>query len=106
MILSADKGLGYTILYEKDVLAQYTAINIKQHFGETNITEDWYISSILDYIGQAKEHLPRELSKIISKKDFEVCIESPKLGILRLLPKILKLKKVDESEVKNLTCRG
>ena len=106
MILSADKGLGYTIMYVEDVKNQYIRINNQQHFSLSDVDEDWYISSVLEYISQAKLHLPLELSKIITEKDFEINITEPKIGVLRLLPKILKLKTVPHSEVKSLKCRG
>ena len=66
MILSANKGLGYTIMYVKDVKNQYLWLNEQQHFSISDVDEEWYISSVLDYITQAKLHLLLELSKIIT----------------------------------------
>ena len=69
MILSADKGLGYTIhMYIEEVNKQYLQINEQQHFSISDVDEEWYISSVLDYITQAKLHLLLELSKIITPR--------------------------------------
>ena len=38
---TADKNVGYVCVDKSDLLAQYDKINDKQHFGKTQITEDW-----------------------------------------------------------------
>jgi len=88
------------------VKQQYLRINEQQHFSISDVDEKWYISSVLEYITQAKLHLPLELSKIVTTKDFEVNIKEPKIGVLRLLPKILKQKTVANSEIGKLKCWG
>ena len=38
--------------------------------GLTNISEEWYIKNILNFIQEAKAGLPNELSNIIKETDF------------------------------------
>ena len=70
---------------------QYTKLNQQQHFEKVKITEDWYIQNILNFIQEAKESLPLELSKMITLQCFEPTNKKPQIGCLRILPKILKL---------------
>ena len=70
------------------------------------LDEEKYLSDIKDFIKSAKKNLPRELSGIIKPKDFISENKKEGLGALRLMPKILKLKKINRSEIKNLKCRG
>ncbi len=93
-------------MYLSDLLKQYEKINIQQHFGKTTIDEMWYIESIITFIKNAFENLPNELSAIIKKSDFNIKIKNPEIGVLRLQPKILKLKQIDHSNVEKLTSRG
>lgn len=106
IIVESDKKLGYVILDSDTYLEAYHKINAEQHFEQVQITEEWYITNILNFIGEARTALPFELSNIVKPKDFDVDIESPSLGYLRLLPKIQKLKVVDHTQVHLLKCRG
>ena len=106
IIVESDKKLGFVILDTHVYTEAYNKINLEQHFVESDITEEWYIKNIVDYVKEAGAHIPVELSKIIKPSDFENSIEYPSLGHLRLLPKIQKLTKVDHSEVERLRCRG
>ena len=62
-------------MYLSDLLKQYEKINIQQHFGKTTIDEKWYIESIINFIKNAFNHLPNELSAIIKKSDFNIKIK-------------------------------
>ena len=106
IIVESDKKLGFVILDSQTYLKAYAKINVEQHFVESDITEEWYITNIVDYIKKAGTNIPVELSKIIKPSDFINSIESPSLGHLRLLPKIQKLTTVNHSEVDRLRCRG
>ena len=105
IIVEADKNVGYVCLYKTDLLDQYTKINIQQHFGAVNITEEWYLVNIVKFIKDAEKNLPMELSKIVLKKDF-IWNETSEIGVLRLQPKVLKLKAINYENVINLTSRG
>jgi hypothetical protein len=106
IILSSDKGLGYTIMNVEDVKDQYHRINAQQHFERADISEEWYITHILGFIQDAKSCLPKQLSKIIQQKDFEPTYTRPSIGTLRLMPKILKLPVVSPDSVSVLKSRG
>ena len=106
IIVESDKKLGFVILDTHVYTEAYNKINLEQHFVKSDITEEWYIKNIVDYVKEAGAPIPVELSKIIKPSDFENSIEYPSLGHLRLLPKIQKLTKVDHSEVDRLRCRG
>ena len=54
----------------EDLLNQYNEINEKQHFGKTNMKEERYIKNIENFIREAKENIPYELTGIIKQKDF------------------------------------
>ena len=98
IIIEGDKNVGYVCIFLEDLL--------QQHFGKVTITEDWYISNIIEFITQAETNLPRELSKIITKPNFKWECINPEIGVLRLQPKILKLKEINYENVIHLTSRG
>lgn len=106
IFIESDKGVGYTYIQVSDLKEQYHSINSQQHFVQVRLDEEKYLSDIKDFIKSAKDNLPRELSGIIKPKDFISENKKEGLGALRLMPKILKLKKIDRSEIKNLKCRG
>ncbi len=99
IILEGDKNVRYVYIYLSDLLKQYVKINIHQHFGKTTIDEKWYIESIINFIKNAFNNLPNELSAIFKKSDFNIKIKKPEIGVLRLQPKILKLKQINHSNV-------
>ena len=43
ILIAADKNIGYVCMDKDDLLTQYKEINEKQHFGQVNIREEWYI---------------------------------------------------------------
>ena len=91
ILVAADKNVGYVCMDKTDLLEQYDKINIKQHFGKAQITEDWYLRNITQYLQQASENIPDELANIISCTDFKWTDKKSEIGTLRLMPKILKL---------------
>ncbi len=106
IIIEADKNVGYVCMYTTDLLDQYTKINAQQHFVRVDITESWYIDNIKKFIKDAKIYLPTELSKIIVKQDFIWDKQYSEIGVLRLQPKVLKLKAVNFKNIEHLTSRG
>ena len=106
ILIAADKNVGYVCMDKDDLLKQYKEINEKQHFGKVNIREEWYIKNIFNFLEEAKENIPFELTNIIKQEDFKWKEGKQEIGNLRLMPKILKLKQVSKSNVGNLTCRG
>ena len=72
----------------EDLLNQYNEINEKQHFGKTNMKEERYIKNIENFIREAKENIPYELTGIIKQKDFIWDGKTQEIGTLRLMPKI------------------
>ena len=106
LIVESDKKLGFVVINESTYREAYTKINEDQHFAKADITEDWYIKEITDYLHQAELALPSQLSKILKPKDFKVDIDSPSIGTLRLLPKVQKLQDVSYASVHLLKCRG
>ena len=106
IIIEADKNVGYVRMYTTDLLDQYSKINVQQHFGRVDLIESWYIDNIRKFIIDAKIHLPTELSKIIVKQDFIWDKQCSEIGVLRLQPKVLKLKAVNFENVEHLTSRG
>ena len=106
IIIEADKTVGYVCINKSDLFDQYSKINKQQHFGSTCILEEWYIKSILNFILEAKAGLPHELSNIIKETDFLWENKVSEIGVLRLQPKVLKLEKINASNVQFLTSRG
>ena len=106
IIIEADKNVGYVCMYTTDLLDQYAKINVQQHFGRVDLIESWYIDNIRSFITDAKINLPTELSKIIVKQDFIWDKQSSEIGVLRLQPKVLKLKAVNFENIGSLTSRG
>ena len=106
ILIEGDKNVGYVCMFIEDLKKQYNKINEQQHFGKVEIKEDWYIRNILDFIKQAELNLPTELSKIITKSNFKWEEKRPEIGVLRLQPKILKLKEINYANVSSLTSRG
>lgn len=106
IIIEADKNVGYVCIFKQDLLEQYAKINVQQHFGLVNITEKWYIENMLKFIKDAKVNLPLELSKIILKTDFNWKEPNSEIGVLRLQPKVLKLKVINYEHIDSLTSRG
>lgn len=51
-------------------MEQYSNINKQQHFGSTNVSEEWYIQNIINFIQEAKAGLPEELKNIIKDSVF------------------------------------
>ena len=72
--------------------------------GKVNVSEDWYIANILDFIKQAEINLPTELSNIIRKSNFKWVEQRPEIGVLQL--KNFKLKEINHANVVNRTSRG
>ena len=106
IVVAADKNVGYVCMDKTDLLTQYDKINAKQHFGKAKITEDWYLENIKQYLQQASENIPDELANIVSCTDFKWTGKKSEIGTLRLMPKILKLKRISKENVEDLNCRG
>ena len=71
ILVAVDKNVGYVCMDKSDLLAQYDKINDKQHFGKTQITEDWYLKNIMEYLQLASENIPDEIANIGSSTDFK-----------------------------------
>ena len=106
IIIGADKNMGFTVMYISDYIEQYSKINSQQHFGLTDISKTWYISNMLRYIKDAEKNLPSELKKIVTAANFKVNVKEPCIGVLRLCPKIHKLKTVLYEKISELKSRG
>ena len=106
MFLEGDKNVGFACIEKADVLEAYKKINIEQHFCPVNVNEADYIFNIRNYVKQARDNLPHELSAIIPKSTFAESKAKAEIGTLRLQPKILKLKSICKEQVVNLKCRG
>ena len=106
IIVCADKNLGFCLLNIDDYKKQYLKINQQQNFAKTEVNEEWYISNIKSYLQEVKDHLPKQLSRILKASDFEFVDRAACIGSLRLLPKVLKLKTVDYEHVNELKSRG
>ena len=89
-----------------DYLSQYKKVNIQQHFGQVNLSENYYIEYILKFLTQAATHIPHELSLLAKPSDFTWTKHPASIGVLRLMPKILKMKSISRSHIPNLTSRG
>ena len=106
IIVGADKNMGFCLMNISDYKEQYTRINAQQHFGLTNISEEWYIKNMLRYIKDAEKYLPKELKKIVTPTNFKVNVKNPCIGVLRLCPKIHKLRTVSYEKINELKSRG
>ena len=106
ILIEADKNVGYACIYIKDLLDQYEKINCQQHFGLVKITEKWYLNNITLFLSEAQRNIPPELSKIILKSDFAWKEGNSEIGVLRLQPKVLKLKTINHENITHLTSRG
>ena len=51
IIVKSDKKLGFVILNSDTYLEAYHKINAEQHFKQVQITEEGYITIILNFIG-------------------------------------------------------
>ena len=89
-----------------DYLSQYEKINLEQHFGQVNISESCYIEYILRFLTQAATHIPHELSLLVKPLHFTLTKHPASIGVLPLMPKILKMKSISRSHFPNLTSRG
>ena len=54
----------------------------------------------MNFINDAKVNLPKELSKIVLNKDFIWNEQTSEIGVLRLQPKVLKLKAINYQNIK------
>ena len=106
IFLEGDKNLGFVCMTKSDLLDQYDKINKEQCFEQVRLIESEYLTDISQYIHNAQQFLPNELSNIIPKSCFKHYISHPSLGSLRLMPKILKLKHISPAAVPQLKCRG
>ena len=106
IILEADKKVGYVCLLKTDIYLQYDKIIKEQHFGATSINESWYINNIKGFIEEARSALPPQLSNIIKPKDFDWEFTNAEIGVLRLQPKVLKLKSISHDCIAQLKSRG
>ena len=106
IIVGADKNMGFCLMNISDYKDQYLKINSQQHFGLADISEEWYITNMLRYIKDAEKSLPKELKKIVLPSNFKVSIKKPCIGVLRLCPKIHKLKTVSYEKISELKSRG
>ena len=109
-ITQTDKNLGFIKISNEELINQFDKINKKQHFIPANISESEYLEEIKyqkKHIysimpDRAKFKLEPHLLQNLQKTNFkEQCI-----GVLRLLPKLGKLKYPDVSCIKDLTSRG
>ena len=94
IIVAADKNVGYVCLDKTDLIKQYSLINKKQHFGKSKIEESWYLTNILQFINEASNSIPSELSEIVPKSLLSWENPQCEIGILRLMPKLLKLSTI------------
>jgi hypothetical protein len=106
IFLEGDKNVGFVCMTKSDLLDQYDKINKEQCFEQVQLVESEYLTDIAQYIRNAQQFLPNELSHIIPKSCFKHDISHPSLGSLRLMPKILKLKHISPAAVPQLKCRG
>ena len=50
-----------------DYLSQYERINLQQHFGKVDVPEKLYIEYIHNFVIQAANNIPHELSLLVKK---------------------------------------
>ena len=106
IIVSADKNLGFVCMDIDDLLHQYIKINEQQHFGKMDIDEETYLTFILNFIKSAGSSIPHELSLILKPSDFVWQEKEAAIGVLRLMPKILKMNTISRSGLPSLKSRG
>ena len=108
LFLEADKNTGYVLLSNDDIKIQYHKLNIKQKFTKVIIEENDYLRMIHNENMSAITRMPNELKKIVPywlQRIGEPSSDAS-IGVLRLLPKVLKLKKVEFASLDKLTSRG
>ena len=108
MFLEADKNVGYVLLSNEEILNQYVKINVKQNFVQADIIERDYLQNMETFINLSTSSMPYEIrswvpSKFLKKYTLPANAE---IGIMRLQPKILKLKSLDICNLTQLTSRG
>ena len=106
IIVAADKNIGFVCMDVDNLLEQYSKINKQQHFGKVDISETDYLLNITSFLQQASNNIPHELSLLIKPSDFVWNNQTSSIGVLRLMPKILKLKTVNRTNISSLTSRG
>ena len=67
IFLEGDKNLGFVCMTKSDLLDQYDKINKEQCFEQVRLIESEYLTDISQYIHNAQQFLPNELSNIIPK---------------------------------------
>ena len=108
-IIQADKNLGFVNITNDELLNQFEKINAQQHFIPANINENEYLIEITKkklYISfsmpeETKSKLPKSLYSNLLKRR-----QNEEIGIMRLMPKIGKLKIPNSDSVDDLTSRG
>lgn len=106
--VQSDKGVGFVKISDERLLEQFEKINIKQGFSKSNVVEADYLREMSQLKRHLVEIIPKEVENILSYK-FIANLKSEELGeigILRLLPKILKLKHPSFYSIDELTSRG
>ena len=106
--IQSDKNIGFVKITDEQLLVQFLKLNKKQGFIKSNIIEETY----LDELSKIKQHLFKTMPEEIQKKlHYKLLINLQDLtrgeiGIMRLLPKILKLKNPSNYTIDELTSRG
>ena len=70
IVVAADKNIGFVCMDVDDYLSQYERINLQQHFGKVDVPEKLYIEYIHNFVIQAANNIPHELSLLVKKSDF------------------------------------
>ena len=105
-MIAADKNIEFVCMDIDDYLSQYEKINLQQHFGQVNISESCYIEYIFNFLMQAATHIPHKMSLLVKTSGFFVDKSSCFYRVLRLMPKILKMKTISRSHLPNLTSQS
>lgn len=108
LFLEADKNVGYVLMENRDILEQYELLNKKQKFVKVNVDEKTYLNEICLKINSSITFMPNELRKLIPYNLLKESVPSDdhSIGILRILPKVLKLKEISYKNIGKLTSRG
>jgi hypothetical protein len=88
-ILQADKRIGFVCLTDKQILDQFGKLNIKQHFVQSDITEQEYLKKIKIFKHELSQDMPDQIKAMLPYhllKNLNSNIQG-EIGILRLLPK-------------------